>query len=86
MTSEEIIQRLLDEKKISVKEAIIILKDLARIGLQQIFIPQRQETLPWNDTVVMYGIGIPTSSYVKDGVTTNANTIKYDKSNESVNN
>lgn len=36
MTSEEIIERLLDERKITVKEALVILKDLAKIGLSQL--------------------------------------------------
>lgn len=36
MTSEEIIQRLLDKKKITIKETMVILKDLAKIGLQPI--------------------------------------------------
>lgn len=69
MTSEEIIQRLLDDKKITVKEAMIILKDLAKIGLQQI-LPDKIEKIilpvldpgqttdpkqPY-DVVVMYGV------------------------------
>ena len=45
MTSEEIIQRLIDEKKISAKEAMIILKDLARISVQQIFTPKKLKIL-----------------------------------------
>lgn len=70
MTSEEIIQRLLDEKKISVKEAMVILTDLAKIGLQQILpdrlIPQRwvfpenpsktTASHPPYDVIVMYGV------------------------------
>ena len=70
MTSEEIIQRLLDEKKISVKEAMIILKDLSKIGFQQIFperlIPKKlvypenpspsTDPHPPYDVVVMYGV------------------------------
>lgn len=61
MASEEIIQRLLDEKKISVKEALIILKDLARIGINEIFkpsIPTKPDlpTYPRDNVVVMYGV------------------------------
>lgn len=59
MTSEEIIQRLLDDKKISVKEAIVILKDLAKIGLQQItpsIFPEEKKKV-WGDTIVtVYGV------------------------------
>lgn len=66
MTSEEIIQRLLDEKKISASEALTILKDLARIGITVI----SDEIIPkgWKDTssggpvtVVMYGV-VPSNS------------------------
>ena len=56
MTSEQIIQRLLDEKKISVKEAMIILKDLAKIGIQYIF-TKETDLVPHQPTVVMYGVG-----------------------------
>jgi hypothetical protein len=64
MTSEEIIQRLLDEKKISASEALIILKDLARIGMTVIsdeIIPDSWKGTatkpnPYNATVVMYGV------------------------------
>lgn len=63
MASEEIIQRLLDEKKITVKEAMVILKDLAKIGLQQI-LPEKIFPDTWReepikkpyDVVVMYGV------------------------------
>lgn len=68
MTSEEIIQRLLDEKKITVKEAMIILKDLAKIGLGEVrkllpdYIPIPEpkvwpdKTPPYDNVVVMYGV------------------------------
>ena len=57
MTSEEIIQRLLDEKKISAKEAMIMLKDLAIIGINQIFpITKSTKRIYPNTTVVMYGV------------------------------
>ena len=70
MTSEQIIQRLLDEKKITVKEAMVILKDLAKIGLQQV-LPEKIEKMifpvpdpgkttapppPPYEVVVMYGV------------------------------
>lgn len=66
MTSEEIIQRLLDEKKISVKEALIILKDLARIGINEIFKP----LAPTKPDLPIY----PGDNVVKYGVTTNPYT------------
>lgn len=40
MTSEEIIERLIDEKKLSVKEAMVILKDLARESVRRMFYPR----------------------------------------------
>lgn len=65
MTSEEIIQKLLDEKKISASEALTILKDLARIGITVI----SDELIPdsWKDTssrtpvTVLYGV-VPSNS------------------------
>ena len=64
MTSEEIIQRLLDEKKISAKEAMIILKDLARISIEQIFTPKTIKDFPSQDMpVVMYGVQFPPYTY-----------------------
>lgn len=84
MTSEEIIQRLLDEKKITVKEAMVILKDLAKIGLQQI-LPEkifpdtwiedplkRTNPGPFDNIVVMYGVTTNPYTYVDDN---NATTI-----------
>lgn len=69
MTSEEIIQRLLDEKKISVKEAMVILKDLAKIGIKRVLpnkiIPddwwkEPNKTTaprpPYDTITVMYGV------------------------------
>lgn len=81
MTSEQIIQRLLDEKKISVKEAMVILKDLAKIGLQQI-LPDRLIPSKWvfpenpspttappppHNVVVMYGVLTGPYSYDANG-------------------
>lgn len=68
MTSEEIIERLLDEKKISVKEALIILKDLAKIGVREIgskIFPTKIKPEPpkqLHDIVVAYGV-TPYPSY-----------------------
>jgi len=68
MTSEEIIEKLLSEKKISAKEAFIILKDLAKIGLHEIgkkvlpeplkpVEPEKKEPFkPWDNIVCMYGV------------------------------
>ena len=86
MTSEEIIQRLLDEKKITVKEAMIILKDLAKIGLQEVkkkFIPKYPyipTNPPYTDPInpntitVMYGVG--TSPYIWSDSENNAVSTK----------
>lgn len=89
MTSEEIIQRLLSEKKITVKEAMVILKDLAKIGLQEILpekiIPytwfeerqKRTNPYPYDNTVVMYGVTSPNGPWVNNtnGVNTSATSI-----------
>jgi len=61
MTSEEIIQRLLDEKKITVADAMVILKDLAKIGISYV-LKQEQPTIPTAPTIVMYGVGVTTST------------------------
>lgn len=45
MTSEEIIERLIDEKKITVKDAMIILKDLARESVKRMFYPTISDNL-----------------------------------------
>lgn len=45
MTSEEIIERLIDEKKITVKEAMVILKDLARESVKRMFYPVVSDNL-----------------------------------------
>ena len=87
MTSEEIIQRLLDEKKITVKEAMIILKDLAKIGLQQVLpekiekmifpVPEPGQTIaptPPYDVVVMYGVQTNPFTW-SDTINTNTDTI-----------
>ena len=75
MTSEEIIQRLLDQKKISAKEAMIILKDLAKIGYKSIIGYPIEE--PYKDYhpyqfppyTVMYGVTPTTSPYYGDDYT-----------------
>ena len=89
MTSEEIIQRLLDEKKITVKEAMIILKDLAKIGLGEVrkwlpdYIPipepkiEPDKKWPPYDVVVMYGVN--TNPYTWNA--NNGTTINGDISN-----
>lgn len=91
MSSEEIIQRLLDEKKITAKEAMIILKDLAKIGAQQIlpdkFIPDDwkfpepenpYKSNPLYQVVTMYGVLTNPYSYddtIPTTKTNNTNTI-----------
>ena len=79
MTSEEIIQRLLDEKKITASEALTILKDLARIGMTVI----SDELIPdkWKDpssgtiVTVMYGV-VPSKSDTTYTYTTTKNSDK----------
>ena len=59
MTTEQIIQRLLDEKHITVAEAIQMIKDLVR---NEVFTPMfptdKRKTYPEKPIVVMYGVGI----------------------------
>lgn len=73
MTSEEIIERLLDQKHITVKEAMILLKDLIKNryfsndDLISKF-PTTTPSNPWSDrtTVVMYGVQTPDSTRWND--------------------
>ena len=60
MTTEQIIQRLLDEKHITVKEAMQMIRDLVR---NEILIPStiKPKDFPGTTTVVMYGIISPYS-------------------------
>lgn len=92
MTSEEIIQRLLDEKKITVKEAMIILKDLSKIWLKQVF-PDRispdkwtdpykttAPPRPWQDNVVvMYGVLTNPVTYNTSNTINSDNVISSDE-------
>ena len=81
MTSEQIIQRLLDENKISVKDAMVILKDLAKIALQQImpntWVAPDDTVPPQPFTVVMYGVQTPSTTYNES--TVNSNVVTSDK-------
>ena len=65
MTSEEIIQRLLDERKITVAEALVILKDIAKNAINTIFdnhdLNKRiKKDVPHypNMVTVMYGVNL----------------------------
>ena len=57
METEQIIQRLLDEKHITVKEAFQMIKDLVK---KEIYIPKikPEDYKSTNPTVVMYGVSI----------------------------
>lgn len=74
MTTEEIIQRLLDEKHITVKEAMQMIRDLVR---NEIFIPSatKSKGFPRTTTVVMYGVISP---YSIDDDTTNIYNVSSD--------
>lgn len=60
MTSEEIIQRLLDEKHITVAEAAQMIRDLVK---NEIFTPPTNpnKTPYYPPTVVMYGVSVTPS-------------------------
>lgn len=63
MTSEEIIERLLRQKHISPKEALIILKDLAKIAISK---PKETSSIfddAWKSTPVTCMYGVSTPSY-----------------------
>lgn len=66
MTSEEIIERLIDEKKLSVKEAMIIMKDLAEESVRRMFYPPIDnlfQSEPWyHDNKVYKNTSIQTKT------------------------
>ena len=69
MTSLEIIERLLDERKISAKEAIVLLRDLAKIGVCDLLgkvVPEEPQT----QVVTCYGvISTPYTNTATDATT-----------------
>ena len=83
MTAEEIIERLLDERKISAKEAIILVKgilgifkeDLKNKVKKKLDIPINPNPKPWGDIGIVeaYGVRIPPVT-VMYGVTTYPST------------
>lgn len=79
MTSEDIIQRLLDENKITVKEALVLLKDLAKIAVTNKWndwFPGTTISSPEkpfdNNIVVMYGVNVSPFTYDDTYGTTNS--------------
>ncbi len=81
MTCEDIIQRLLDEKHITVKEAMIMIKELVKNSIPNVSFPGAPEKEKdfWkpNDIVVMYGI-TTTPPYITNEESNN-NAISTDK-------
>ena len=74
MTTEEIIQRLLDEKKITVKEALVILKDVIKNELLNKPYEEKiskevdenfnkHPSFPYPSIAAMYGVTISPYSY-----------------------
>lgn len=63
MTSEEIIERLLRQKRISPKEALIILKDLAKIAISKPKVTSSIFDDAWKSTPATYPYGVNTPSY-----------------------
>lgn len=66
MTCEDIIQRLLDEKHITVKEAMIMIKELVKNSIPNVSfpgVPEKEKDF-WkpNDVVAVYGVR--TSPYI----------------------
>ena len=80
MTCEDIIQRLLDEKHITVKEAMIMIKELVKNSIPNVSfpgVPEKEKDF-WkpNEVVVMYGVN--TSPYITNKELNN-NAISTDK-------
>lgn len=80
MTCEDIIQRLLDEKHITVKEAMIMIKELVKNSSPNVSFPgvPKKEKDFWepNDVVATYGVKV--SPYITNKELNN-NSISTDK-------
>lgn len=80
MTTEQIIQRLLDEKHITVVEAVQMIKDLVR---NEIFVPMfptdERKTYPGNFIAVMYGVDANNIWYNSDNALHGSNSLSSDK-------
>lgn len=80
MTTEQIIQRLLDEKHITVLEAVQMIKDLVR---NEVFIPavpaDKKKTYYRQPTVVMYGVDISNTEYYSDNAIQSSNSLSINK-------
>ena len=83
MTTEQIIQRLLDEKHITVAEAVQMIKDLVR---NEVFVPMfptdERKTYPGNSIVVMYGVDTNNTWYNSDNALHGSNPLSSDISKE----
>lgn len=83
MTTEQIIQRLLDEKHITVTEAVQMIRDLVR---NEVFIPMfpddNRKTYPKQSVVVMYGVNIDPSDDWANSIDSNYNAVSSDKPKE----
>ena len=80
MTCEDIIQRLLDEKHITVKEAMIMIKELVKNSIPNVSfpgVPEKEKDF-WkpNEVVALYGVNI--SPYITNEELNN-NSISTDK-------
>ena len=93
MTSEEIIERLLRQKHISPKEALIILKDLAKIAISK---PRETNSIfddVWRSAPITCMYGVSTPSYTgginlmdTDALLSNDSSNDITASNKSVDN
>ena len=80
MTCEDIIQRLLDEKHITVKEAMIMIKELVKNSIPNVSfpgVPEKEKDF-WKPTVVVVMYGVNTSPYITNKELNN-NAISTDK-------
>jgi len=73
MTTEQIIQRLLDEKHITVAEAVQMIRDLVR---NEVFVPMfydpEKKTYTEPPIVVTYGVSISNTGYNNDNAISNS--------------
>lgn len=84
MTTEQIIQRLLDEKHITVTEAVQMIRDLVRNEVfMPMFIDDNRKTSPKQSVVVMYGVNInPSDDWANNSIDNNYNAVSSDKPKE----
>jgi hypothetical protein len=85
MTSEEIIEKLIDEKKITVKDAMVILKDLAKESVKRMFYPVVSDNLYRENRFNYYDPDWSKITIDSDNNSLTSNSLKIDDSSSIVN-